>query len=106
MNAQADPRVEGDIGTLSEGHERCREAESPVQTLLLVGFSRWRVERYFQDQKQAIGLDPWEGRHCLGLKRHPILLPLSYLFLATVHEQLRESRVLLGNLWVKSSEFA
>lgn len=66
--------------------------ETPVQTLLLVGFSRWRVERCFQDQKQEIGLDQWEGRRYLGLKRHLILSCLSYLFLATVREQLREKK--------------
>ncbi|KKL69924.1 hypothetical protein LCGC14_2110060 [marine sediment metagenome] len=66
--------------------------ETPVQTLLLVGFSRWRVERCFEDQKQEIGLDQWEGRRYLGLKRHLILSCLSYLFLATVREQLREKK--------------
>lgn len=60
-----------------------------VGTMLLVGFSRWRVERCFQDQKQEIGLDDWEGRRYLGLKRHLILSAVSYLFLATVHQRLR-----------------
>jgi len=63
--------------------------ETSVETLLLVGFSRWRVERCFEDQKQEIGLDQWEGRRYLGLKRHLILSCVSYLFLATVREQLR-----------------
>ncbi len=66
--------------------------ETPVQTLLLVGFSRWRVERCFQDQKQEIGLDQWEGRRYLGLKRHLIISCISYLFLATVREQLRKKK--------------
>ncbi len=35
--------------------------EMRVETLLLVGFSRWRVERCFRDQKQEIGLDQWEA---------------------------------------------
>jgi len=63
--------------------------ETSVQTLLLVAFSRWRVERCFQDQKQEVGLDQWEGRHWLGLKRHLILTSVSYLFLARVREKLR-----------------
>ncbi len=66
--------------------------ETPVATLLLVGFSRWRVERCFQDQKQEIGLDQWEGRRYLGLKRHLILSCVSYLFLATVRERLRKKK--------------
>ena len=64
-------------------------ADTSVQTLLLVAFSRWRVERCFRDQKQKIGLDQWEGRHYRGLKRHLILSCVSYLFLARVREQLR-----------------
>jgi SRSO17 transposase len=35
--------------------------EVAVQTLLLVAFSRWRVERCFEDQKQELGLDQWEA---------------------------------------------
>jgi SRSO17 transposase len=60
-----------------------------VGTLLLVAFSRWRVERCFQDQKQEIGLDAWEGRRWIGLKRHLIISAVSYLFLARVRERLR-----------------
>jgi hypothetical protein len=47
--------------------------DATVGQMLLVAFSRWRVERCFQDQKQDIGLDAWEGRRYIGLKRHLIL---------------------------------
>ena len=67
-------------------------AETTVQTLLLVAFSRWRVERCFEDQKQEVGLDQWEGRRWLSLKRHLILTSISYLFLARMREQLREKK--------------
>jgi SRSO17 transposase len=63
-------------------------ADVPVQTLLLVAFSRWRVERCFEDQKQEVGLDQWEGRRWLGLKRHLIITSVSYLFLARVRKEL------------------
>lgn len=63
--------------------------ETRVATLLLVAFSRWRVERCFQDQKQEVGLDQWEGRRWLGLRRHLILTCISYLFLARTRERLR-----------------
>src|SRR5262249_25023751 len=36
--------------------------ETMVATLLRVAFSRWRIERCFEDQKGEIGLDHWEGR--------------------------------------------
>lgn len=59
-----------------------------VGTLLLVGFSRWHVERCFEDQKDELGLDHYEGRRYAGLKRHLILSAVSYLFLSRVREEL------------------
>jgi SRSO17 transposase len=58
-----------------------------VETLLLVAFSRWRVERCFEDQKSELGLDQYEGRRYLGLKRHLILSSVSYLFLSRVRQE-------------------
>ena len=62
-------------------------AGTPVQTMLLVAFSRWRVERCFEDQKSEIGLDQYEGRRYTGLKRHLILSGVSYLFLARMRQE-------------------
>jgi SRSO17 transposase len=62
-------------------------AETSVGTLLLVGFSRWRVERCFEDQKGEIGLDHYEGRRYPGLKRHLILSAVSSLFLAEMRQE-------------------
>jgi SRSO17 transposase len=63
--------------------------ETPVEELLVVAFSRWRVERCFEDQKGEVGLDHYEGRRYRGLKRHLILTAVSYLFLSRVHQALR-----------------
>jgi SRSO17 transposase len=60
--------------------------ETRLETLLLVAFSRWRVERCFEDDKSEIGLDQYEGRRYLGLKRHLIISAVSYLFLARVRQ--------------------
>lgn len=68
-------------------------ASTSVQKLLLVAFSRWHVERCFQDQKQDIGLDAWEGRKYLGLKRHLILSSVSYLFLTMMREKLGGKKI-------------
>jgi SRSO17 transposase len=58
-----------------------------IGALLLVAFSRWRVERCFQEGKSEIGLDQYEGRRYLGLKRHLVLSAVSYLFLAKVRQE-------------------
>lgn len=63
--------------------------ETSVGTILLVAFSRWRVERCFEDGKGEVGLDHYEGRSYPGLKRHLILSAISYLFLAKTNQRLR-----------------
>jgi SRSO17 transposase len=73
-------------------------ATTSVQKLLLVAFSRWRVERCFQDQKQDIGLDAWEGRKYLGLKRHLILSSVSYMFLMMMRERLGGKKIRVHRL--------
>jgi SRSO17 transposase len=64
--------------------------DTPVASLLLAGFSRWHVERCFEDGKGEIGLDHYEGRLYLGLKRHLAVTAVSFLFLARVRAHLAE----------------
>lgn len=66
--------------------------QTPVGTLLLVGFSRWPIERCFEDQKSELGLDQYEGRRYPGLKRHLILTAISHLFLSRVRKVQGEKR--------------
>jgi SRSO17 transposase len=66
--------------------------ETTVDVLLLVAFSRWRIERCFEDDKGEIGLDHYEGRRYVGLKRHLVLSAVSLLFLAQTRESLREKK--------------
>jgi SRSO17 transposase len=63
-------------------------AQVPLATLLLVAFSRWHVERCFEDEKGEIGLDHSEGRRYLGWKRHGIISAVSHLFLAGTRQDL------------------
>jgi len=62
--------------------------ETAVHSLLRVAFSRWRIERCFEDQKGEVGLDHYEGRRYLGLKRHLAITAVSYLFLAQTRQAL------------------
>jgi SRSO17 transposase len=63
--------------------------QTQLETLLRVAFSRWRIERCYEDQKGEIGLTHFEGRRYVGLKRHLMLSCVSYLFLAKVRHSLR-----------------
>jgi SRSO17 transposase len=57
-----------------------------VETLLLVGFSRWKIERMFEDGKGELGMDHFEVRKFPSLRRHLTLSCVSYLFLAEFHQ--------------------
>jgi len=69
-----------------------------VGTILLAAFSRWRVERCFEDGKGEVGLDHYEGRRYPGLKRHLILSAISYLFLAMTNQRLRGEKIRVDGL--------
>ena len=66
--------------------------DAPVKKLLRVAFGRWRIERCFEDGKGEVGLDHWEGRRWIGLKRHLILTTVSYLFLTKACQRLRREK--------------
>ncbi len=72
--------------------------DTSVGTILLAAFSRWRVERCFEDGKGEIGLDHYEGRRYPGLKRHLILSTISYLFLAKTNQRLRGKKIRVDRL--------
>lgn len=60
--------------------------DTSVETLLLVGLSRWKIERMFEDGKGELGLDHFEVRKFRSIQRHLILSCVSYLFLAEFHQ--------------------
>lgn len=70
-------------------------AGTPLEVLLHVGFSRWHVERCFEDEKTELGLSHFEVRNYQSLRRHLIVTSITHLFLAEVHQQWRgeKSRV-------------
>lgn len=66
--------------------------DTPLTVLLHVAFSRWRVERCFEDQKTELGFDHFEGRSYVGLIRHQTITALTHLFLSRVHQAWREKK--------------
>jgi SRSO17 transposase len=55
---------------------------TPTEILLKVAFSRWTVERAFEDSKTELGMDHFEVRQYPSIQRHLILCCLSHLFLS------------------------
>jgi len=64
-------------------------ADTPVEVLLHVAFSRDHVEKLFEESKGEVGLDHFEVRGYRAVQRHLVLSMVSLLFLAEQTEQLR-----------------
>lgn len=56
-------------------------ADTPIAKLVDTAKLRWRIERDFQDLKQEIGLDHYEGRGWRGFHHHAALSIAAYGFL-------------------------
>ena len=66
---------------------------TPLEVLLHVGFSRWHVERCFEDEKSELGLSHFEVRNYQSLRRHLIITAVSHLFLAKVHQEWQGEKI-------------
>lgn len=69
-----------------------------AETILHVAFSRWRIERIFEDAKGEIGMDHFEVRNYLPLTRHMILSMVSLLFLMMETKRLRGKKYLVESM--------
>jgi hypothetical protein len=65
--------------------------EAALDDLLLTAFSRWRVERSFQDTKRNLRFSKYEGRSHYGLLRHLLLCAVTYYFVQW-HEHSKKRR--------------
>ena len=57
-------------------------ASTPLKELARIAKLRWRVERDYQELKQEIGLDHYEGRTWRGFHHHATLCAVAHAFLA------------------------
>ena len=55
--------------------------DTSAEVLLHVAFSRSHIERLFEESKGEVGLDHFEVRKYLALRRHLVLSLVSLLFL-------------------------
>ena len=71
-------------------------ATTALERILHVAFSRWHIERCFQDEKGLLGLDHFECRRYRAIQRHLILTIISHLFLARTRLKLIEEGCVEG----------
>ena len=64
-------------------------ADTPVEKLLRVAFTRWNVEHSFRVAKSEIGFGHFEGRSYVALMRHMILCQIVMGFVAEHTDRLR-----------------
>ena len=62
---------------------------TPVATLLRVAFTRWTIERAFEDSKTELGMDHFEVRKFQSIQRHLILSCVSHVFLSEFCQKYR-----------------
>ena len=55
--------------------------DTPLEALVATAKGRWRIERDYQDLKQQVGLDRFEGRSWRGFHHHAALCIAAYGFL-------------------------
>jgi SRSO17 transposase len=66
-------------------------AETPFRRLVDIAKMRWRIERDYQDLKQEVGLDHFEGRSWRGFHHHASLSIAAYGFLISERETIPPS---------------
>src|SRR3990170_62070 len=62
---------------------------TPLEAILHVAFSRWPIERCFEDEKTELGLSHFEVRGYPSILRHLLITQVSHLFLAQQNCRLR-----------------
>lgn len=66
-------------------------ATTPLRALVRAAHQRWAIEQQYQELKDELGLDHFEGRSFAGWHRHVVLTALAYAWLQ--HERRRRGRL-------------
>ena len=75
-------------------------ADYSLRRLVQVAKARWKIEQDYQQLKEELGLDHYEGRSWSGWHHHVTLVMLAHSFLTL--ETLRNKK----NFWVDPAEDA
>lgn len=65
-------------------------ATAPLKALVRLAHQRWAIEQQYQELKDELGLDHFEGRTLPGWQRHVVLIAIAYGFLQ--HERQRRGQ--------------
>ena len=68
-----------------------------LKTLVRLAKMRWHIERDYQDMKQELGFDRYEGRTWGGLHRHLAMVALMHAFIA-LHMEGFSPEALIGEV--------
>ena len=71
---------------------------TPVKRLVSLAHARWQIERHFEDLKNEIGIDHFEGRSWLGWHHHTALAALTYALLESERRRRGAAAATLGLL--------
>lgn len=63
-------------------------AGTPLEWLVYVAYSRWSIERCFEEDKDELGFDHFEVRGWQAIHRHMYLTQVSHLYLNKAREKL------------------
>lgn len=58
-----------------------------LEELVKIVHQRWAVEQFYEDTKQMLGLDEFQGRSWLGWHHHMAMVCLAYVFLSIIRAE-------------------
>ena len=70
-------------------------ATSALKTLVQLAHQRWAIEQQYQELKDELGLDHFEGRSLPGWERHVVLTALAHAFLQRERQRRPHQRLTL-----------
>ncbi len=68
---------------------------APLRALVALAHQRWAIEQQYQELKDEIGLDHFEGRTLPGWQRHVVLTAIAYSFLQNERRRRRHIHLTL-----------
>jgi SRSO17 transposase len=66
-----------------------------LRALVRLAHQRWAIEQQYQELKDEIGLDHFEGRSRPGWQRHVVLTAIAYSFLQSERRRRGQTRLTL-----------